>query len=148
MTRLSGVYDDLSIELGSTATFECPCCGRTSTTVHGYLWDSTGATTVYFAGYTSGHPDLRMNLLLSVGEWGEGTTPDQRRAIPMQYLAEDGHQQFCFPPVESSPWYGHEILGPMVDPATISAEEKLNYENLIGVALAKDPRIAEYLQNG
>lgn len=77
---------DLAVELGALAKHSCSCCGRESETVHGYLYDESGTTTVYFAGYTYGHHERRANLLLSVGAWGEGTAPTDRIAIAMQVI--------------------------------------------------------------
>ena len=80
----------VNIELGDAAAHDCPCCGKKSETVHGFLYGRDGATSVYFAGYTHGHPERRANMLLSVGGWGEGTTEADRRAVALQATAEAG----------------------------------------------------------
>ena len=139
---------DLAIELGETATHWCPCCERESETVHGYIWDPTGTTSVYFAGYTQGHPELRANLLLSVGGWGEGTTPADRRAFALQVVASNQELTFTFPEPETSPWYGDELLGANVDPQQISQKEREEVRDLARFAIENDQRVAQYLELG
>jgi hypothetical protein len=140
---------DLSVELGEdVAKHRCVCCNRESVTVHGYLYDETGDTTVYLAGYVHGHPERRANLVLSVGGWGEGTGPDDRKAIALQLLAYDGRCDVLFPPAETSPWFEKETLGRMVQPGDMTEDERSVYTRLANAAADKDPRIADYLANG
>lgn len=139
---------DLAVELGDLATYLCPCCGRKSETVHGYLYDKAGATSVYFAGYTHGHPERRANMVLSVGGWGEGTTPEDRQAIALQAVSDGGRKSFTFLPVKASPWYGQAFLGIPVSPEQLSVDERILYIELARIAVEKDPRVAWYLEKG
>jgi hypothetical protein len=136
------------IELGDVAKYQCPCCERESETVHGFLYDSTGATSVYFAGYTHGHPERRANLVLSVGGWGEGTTPADRNSIALQVVSGGKGLTFTFPPAETSPWYRKEYLGTMLSPDRLSMEDRVHYRGLASVVVEKDPRVAGYLARG
>jgi hypothetical protein len=138
----------LDIELGDMATFSCACCQRDSATVHGFLYDTSGTTSVYFAGFTHGHPERRANLVLSVGGWGEGTTPADRTAIAPEVYATNGHLAFGFPVAENSPWYGKEFLGRMVSPSELTADERERYQDMAKVVVEKDPRVADYLERG
>jgi hypothetical protein len=142
------VFEDLSIELGEAAAYQCACCGRQSETVHGYLYDESGATSVYFAGYTQGHPERRVNVALSIGGWGEGTTPSDREASALQVLADDHGRQYVFPPAETSPWYHEAFLGRMKSPDQLSREERARLQELAKAAVEKDPRVASYLARG
>lgn len=139
---------DLAIELGEVAKYRCPCCEKESQTVHGFLYDRTGATSVYFAGYTHGHSERRANMVLSVGGWGEGTTPADRRAIVLQVYSLDRELVFTFPPAETSPWYGKDFLGRMLRPEELSDEDRMRYRGLASVAVQKDPRVSGYLEQG
>src|SRR3954468_2404921 len=116
------INSDVKIEFGGAAPYQCPCCGRQSETVHGYLYRSDGTTSVYLAGFTHGHPERRANMVLSVGAWGEGTTPAERKAIALQAIAQGGAITFSFPPPESSPWSGTDFLGAMVSPEGLSSD--------------------------
>lgn len=140
--------DGLQIELGDTAKYRCSCCDKESRTVHGFLSDSTGQTSVYFAGYTQGHPEKRLNVVLSVGGWGEGTSPSDRRAIPLKVAIVDDRLTFAFPRAEDSPWYGEEFLGEMVESGDLSDEDRLRSEVLARFVIANDPRVARYIKGG
>ena len=140
--------DDLAIELGDVAKHHCPCCEKESETVHGYLYDTTGATSVYLAGYTHGHPERRTNMVLSVGGWGEGTTPADRTAIALQVCSANGELVFAFPPAETSPWYHEDFLGEMLRPEDLSEEDRVRYRSLARVAVQKDSRVSGYLEHG
>jgi hypothetical protein len=137
---------DLAIELGEVAKYRCPCCERESETVHGFLYDRSGATFVYFAGYTHGHPERRANMVLSVGAWGEGTTPADRKAIALQVYSVKRGLVFTFPPAETSPWYRKEFKD--VAPEELSDEDRVRYRDLAKAAVQKDPRVAGYLEQG
>jgi hypothetical protein len=139
---------ELNVELGEIATYQCSCCGGESETAQGFLFDDTGETTVYFAGYTRGHPVRRANLVLSVGGWGEGTTPQDRRAIAMCVAPSSNGRSFTFPLAESSPWHGQQFLGAMLQPENIPIDERRRYEKLATVAVEKDKRVAHYLAHG
>jgi hypothetical protein len=141
---------DLKIELGDTAKFSCPCCGRASETVHGFLYDPTGETSVYFAGYTPGHPRRRANMVLSVGGWGDGKNAEDRTAIALEASFGTGQDdvEFKFPPAETSPWYGKRFLGRMLEPDELSEENREQYRQLALAAVEKDPRVSGYRQSG
>ncbi len=139
---------ELAIDLGDTATHQCPCCGRESTTVHGYLYDETGETSVYFAGYAHGHPERRANMVVSIGGWGEGMMPADRKSIALQVVFDGRSKKFVFPAAETSPWYGEEFLGQMKEATQLSEGDRLRFCELARVATEKDPRVAWYLEHG
>jgi len=138
----------LEIELGGVSRYECPCCKLDSQTVHGFLYESSGATSVYFAGYTHGHPQRRANLVLSIGGWGEGTTPADRKAIAMQAFIGDQGITFTFPLSETSPWYGEDFLGTMLNPEQLSTPDRARSQELARAVIEKDPRVAGYFEHG
>lgn len=139
---------DVKIEMGDAAPYLCPCCGKQSETVHGYLYRPDGTTSVYFAGYTHGHPERRANMVLSVGGWGEGIAPGDRKAIALQATSQSGVITFSFPPPEASPWFGKAFLGAMVSPEGLSSDERQRIVSLSKIAVAQDHRVASYFANG
>jgi hypothetical protein len=139
---------ELIVELGDLAKYNCSCCGMESETVHGFLYGPDGTTTVYFAGYTCGHAERRANLVLSVGGWGEGTTPEDRTAIALQVRSVDGAIEFEFPPAATSPWHGKGFLGIMLSPEELSDQDRARYRRIASVAVEKDPRVSGYLGAG
>ena len=139
---------DANIELGDAATHDCHCCGKKSETVHGFLYGRDGATSVYFAGYTHGHPERRANMLLSVGGWREGTTEADRRAVALQATAEAGRVTFNFPPPETSPWFGKVFLGSMQSPDELSDDERRRLVTMAQIIVNQDPRVGSYFTSG
>lgn len=140
--------DGVEIELGGMSRHECPCCKLDSYTVHGFLYEKTGTTSVYFAGYTYGHQKRRANLVLSIGDWGEGTTPAHRKAIAMQAFLDDQAITFTFPHAKTSPWYGEGFLGTMSSPEQLSAQDRAHSQELARAIVEKDPRVAGYFEHG
>lgn len=138
----------MHIELGDVATYQCPCCGQQSETVHGYLYDDTGDTTVYFVGYTRGHLTRGANLVLSVGGWGEGMGPDDRHAVPLVVTWAKPGESLIFVDAETSPWYGETFLGEMRDHKYYSRDERETYLNLAKAIIALDSRVADYRGHG
>jgi hypothetical protein len=139
---------ELGIELGDTTHFSCPDCGRSSETVHGYLFDPAGDTAVYFAGYTPGHSERRANMVVSAGGWGEGMEPEDRTAVALQATFDGGGVEITFPPPRTSPWFGKDFLGKMRDPGGLSEDDHRVYRTLALAAIEKDPRVAAYRKTG
>jgi hypothetical protein len=139
---------DITLEIGGVATHDCPCCGRRSETVHGFLYRPDGATSVYFAGYTLGHPERHVDMLLSVGGWGEGTTPADRQSIALQAIAKDDGVTFTFPSPETTSCFDNQkrgFLGEMRSPEELSTDDRRHLTGQAEIALAQDPRVASYL---
>jgi hypothetical protein len=68
----------------------CPCCGRRSKRVWGQAYFGDRASAAYFVEWTVGHiPDLGANIDMIIGNWGEGTTPDERNAVALAYRLLD-----------------------------------------------------------
>lgn len=138
--------ENISVEPAELSTHLCPCCGGESQTVHGYLFDETGATVVYFAGYTSGHTERQANMALSIGGWGEGTTPNDREVVVVHVRSDNNGLFFEFPPPETSPWYEESFLGRILDPNRLSDEERRHYQELSKIVAQNDSRLAGFLQ--
>lgn len=147
MTR-DDAMEPLEFEPGEVATHTCACCGMDSDTVHGFLYGPGGETTVYFAGYTRGHPERWASMVLSVGGWGDDTPPADRRAIPLQVHAFEGDLRFIFVPAEASPWNGEEVLGAMASVDELTDDDRARYRSIAQAAVKQDPRVAAYFDHG
>lgn len=133
----------LSLEPAGESVFDCRCCGRQSTTVHGYIWDEAGRTTVYFAGFTDGHAERSANVLLSVGEWGEGTTGDDRHVVVLHAKSSTDVDV-----VDPSVWPSapdEALLGKTIDHSALSDADVDYVRDLARFALRNDPRTRAYL---
>ena len=63
----------------------CTCCGNTSKTIWGDLSNQERTLAVYFIQWTVNSPDHHPNIDLIVGEWGEGTDPQQRILVSLEF---------------------------------------------------------------
>lgn len=71
---------------GSRDSGRCACCGRFSRTVRGHAWWESERLAAYFVHWSRGHVAERgANIDLVIGEWGEGTTAEDRVAVSLEY---------------------------------------------------------------
>lgn len=69
----------------------CDDDGTTSRTVWGYINVDGAARAVYYVQWTLGQPaENGANIDLLMGEWGDGTTPEQRVALSLVLEINDG----------------------------------------------------------
>lgn len=141
-------HESLSIELGESSVRRCACCGNDSVTVHGYLYDSTGDTAVYLAGFTVGHGDGRANVLVSPGPWGEGTSPGARTSIAFEAVVVGNALMLELADPASSPWPLDSAMGQVQHPASISKAHAERSSRLARQACEKDPRVGAALRKG
>lgn len=67
----------------------CPDCGRPAAVAHGYIYANGDAYALYFVDWCEAHDDRRLAFLtLAFGEWADGSTPAERRALCVQIRAD------------------------------------------------------------
>ena len=74
---------------------ECECCGNTSHTVWGYVYEGSTGTTraaraVYYAGWVEDHDDRLISITIGLEIWGEGATAADRRSFGIDVRSIDG----------------------------------------------------------
>lgn len=117
----------LTIETAGEAVFgTCDCCGKTTRRVWGFVHADASAYASYFVQWSEGHvSEYGAAWDLIIGEWGDGTSADDRYAVRLRYRNDD------------------EAFGFMVVDAEAGAYESLAShallrEDIIGRPLAKD----------
>ncbi len=103
------------IELGAETTPICSCCGSLSHVLRGFVSDERGARAVYLAGYTEKNPDHFGTLLISLGGWGEGATPAQRKAILILVRNIEGKPQFMVGSAADCRWGDVSMMGRIME---------------------------------
>jgi hypothetical protein len=134
----------LVVEAAGEWTHNCPCCGRKSETVLGFIYDGP-TTVVYFAGSTLGHQPAHVNAVLSVGGWGEGTSPSNRHAVVVIVHGSKNLPSIDFPPPSTSPWFGEPELGRALTPEEMMDDDFAYCQQLMQAVLLEDPRVARFL---
>jgi hypothetical protein len=105
----------LKIEPGeATEHGPCPDCGGQTRSVWGYAYADSAARALYFIRWTDGHLERGAQLLLSIGKWGVGTSPKDRRSVGLECRVEKDRPGFMVVNASSLPWAGRALLGEML----------------------------------
>jgi hypothetical protein len=76
-------------------TGRCECCGNISRSVWGFVRRDREPFAAYFVHWTQGHvADSGANFDLILGEWGEGTRPQDRCTVSLIYRFTDSGAGF------------------------------------------------------
>jgi hypothetical protein len=103
----------ISIEFEEPHRNICECCGEATIALTRYVSDDGGAHAVYFASFGEQH-GKEVKLVVSIGEWGDGSSPTARWAFPL-VLWDDGDQfGVALTEPETSPWKDESFLGEML----------------------------------
>lgn len=105
----------LRIEFEEPHTQTCECCGGTTSKLTRFVYSEGIAHAVYYASFTDKHLDRVVYLAVSLGDWEEGSAPNQRRAFALKMRATDNQYEVTVTDASESPWRGVAILGPMLD---------------------------------
>ncbi len=101
----------LEIELAEASEHRCGCCGKRSHTLRGFVTKDGDAHAVYMAGYTEKHTPEEGTLLVSIGDWTDGSTPADRAAVVMKAQKIDGRFQLMVVGPEGCPWDDVAVFG-------------------------------------
>ncbi len=139
----------LTIELGEAAEpHPCKCCGATTYMVYGLVYHEESAHAVYFAGWSEGHREQGLRLAVSIGDWGEDATAQDRVAIGLVARLERPQVLFDVVDPADSPWGEYDFIGPMM-PAEQGREHPYldAYIEVAKAAVRDDPRVRDFLKS-
>ena len=105
----------IEIEYEDPSEIVCDCCGNTTTRLTRFVYKDKDAFAVYYAAFTKKHPEKRLSGLISLGEWGEGSTPQERRAFAFQIWQDDESYQVSLVNADQSSWNDAEVMGRVLD---------------------------------
>jgi len=79
-------HDELTVEpAGSSDIDSCDCCGNASRTVWGFIRRREEPVAAYYVGWVVGHPDHGARFDLILGQWGDGTSSQDRFAVSLLF---------------------------------------------------------------
>jgi hypothetical protein len=137
----------IELEEGGSSETHCACCGKVSQTVHGYLYDANGRTSVYFIRFSEGHVELLPDALLCFGGWGEGGTPSQRISLSFKLeLVGNSHVELRHYAPEDSPWFGEEQLGQFSTADRFSESDLAYCSRLMLFVVGTDIRVRKFAE--
>jgi hypothetical protein len=120
----------------------CSCCGGQRRRIWGYVHDGEAALAAYFLLWTVGQvPTHGARLDLILGDWADGTTPENRFAVSLEYRRDDSATGFAVidaddsrSTVASRSLRREEVVDTEIAKAATAIAEAI---------LAADPRTAE-----
>ena len=89
----------------------CDCCGGRTVSLTRFVTEDGDAFAIYYVRFSENHADKPALATISIGDWGESASPDQRRAFAME-LAPEGVRIID---ASGSPWNETRLIGRTLD---------------------------------
>lgn len=136
---------ELTIERGNETVGRCGHCGKVSHTIRGFVSDARGPYGVYFAGYTEKHDDGIGTLVISLGNWSEGATPNDRQAVLLRVRGRNMEMMVGDP--DDSPWTDIDVLGRILNREEALKHPRIeDYYHVADHIVAEDDRFTRYFR--
>jgi hypothetical protein len=101
----------IEIEQDKIDISKCDCCGGKVTNLTRFVYQDGDAFAIYYVSFTEGHEDKVAYALIGIGEWGEDSTPDQRKAYSLKLWEGTSDWQVTVTDRDESPWKDVKFLG-------------------------------------
>ncbi len=135
------------IELPEPSRSLCDCCGGLSVRMTRFVLRNDAPYAVYCAAYSNHRSHRELAMLVSLGEWGEGSTPSQRSAFYCRIRPSGDSYELMLGDAARSSWADDERVG-----AKLSREQALAHPmksiafGLIDDVFHKDPSLRGFLE--
>ena len=116
----------LTFGLEEPTSSKCECCGGGTTSLTRFVYEDGNAYAIYYARFGLDHDPRVVEVVVSVGEWGEDSGPWDRVAFSLRLRATEGEYQVTVVDAAESPWEGVELLGRILDRADALQHERLD----------------------
>src|SRR5215471_3783093 len=103
--------NEYEIELSEPSASTCACCGGLTVRLTRFVYRNGDAFAVYYAAYSNNHPGSEVSLLISLGQWGEGSQPSQRAAFYCRVRPKDKSYDVNLGDALESHWRTAKIVG-------------------------------------
>jgi hypothetical protein len=124
----------------------CVCCGGQTTWLTRFVYSDGDAHAVYYAAYSDNHRQRRVSVAVSLGAWGEGSTPAGRLAFALQLRAAESEYQVMVVDAKDSPWEDAKFLGRMLNRKKALAHPWIQEVfHITDHILAEDRAVRDYL---
>ena len=107
----------IAIEFELPSVSRCECCGSETVRLTRFVSKDGDAHAVYYLQFTAGHDSLHIAGLISLGEWGDGASPDDRLAFPFRLWASTDAYNVGLMDASESPWADVTYLGRLLNRA-------------------------------
>ncbi len=134
----------LTIEPRAPAKSRCGCCGGSTTTLTRFVYRDGDAHAIYYARFSDDHPTASVGLLVSVGEYGEGASEEDRVAFAMELRPGDGVR---VTDADESPWRDAKVVGRILNRPEGLAHPLLQEAlHIVDHAVSEDEPLRAYLE--
>jgi hypothetical protein len=125
----------------------CADCGRSFSSVYGFLYEDGDAHAVYTAVLQSNHPSTVVDIALSFGSWAEEATAADRTRVGVRVWPEEDELKMHINDPAESAWGDSDTLGKIAGRGEVLGTP-LEREALRAVefVIAHDSRIEEHLR--
>jgi hypothetical protein len=83
----------IKIEFEEPIIEKCDCCGQEIVRLTRFVYQDNDAFGVYYINFTRGHSPKVAYGLVGLGEWGDGSQPNNRIAFPFKIWTNESHYQ-------------------------------------------------------
>jgi hypothetical protein len=138
---------NLEIELSPPDRFgPCECCGGMNVRLTRFVYRDGDAHAVYYAAFANNHPEHELHMLVSIGEWGEGSEPSQRDAFFCRLRATDDAYQLMLEDAATSSWSEAGVVGKLLSQEEARAHpRKAEVFEIADEAVLSDPQVKGFL---
>jgi len=125
----------------------CQDCDSTTYSVHGYIYKDDNARGVYYARWTKDHLERGVQMLLSVGRWGDGTNGKMRKALGVECRMGEDRPAFMLVDAATMPWRDESLLGASLTREEALANRAIKKEtfDILDELIEQDNRIKAFL---
>lgn len=90
----------------------CECCQNRNTVLTRFIYKNDDAYGIYYASFSEGHAEKRVDAIISLGDWG-GDYPKapNRVSFPFQVWPTNDEFHISLINAEDSPWKHVDLLG-------------------------------------
>ena len=136
---------EMSLEMGpEDAPFPCDDCGGATYVLRGGVRADGRDRAVYVAAQTEGHRPIA--LALSVGRFGQGTSPTDRVVFTLLARVEEGSIELMVVDPDRCPFDCAEVLGEQLGREDALARSELQEVFRVAEFIAsEDPRVGAWL---
>lgn len=89
----------------------CSDCESSTRSIWGYVYKENNAYAVYYARWTENHLERGIEILLSIGQWGEGTSGEMRNRVGVKCQIDSAVPAFMIVDASTMPWNDEKVLG-------------------------------------
>ncbi len=135
----------IRIEFEPPVHATCECCGANTTRLTRFVYEDEAAYAVYFAALGKSHPEVK--AVVSVGTWGDGSSPGDRVAFPMVLWQNADNHAVTLVDRADSPWKDVELIGTVLDrDVALNHPRKTDVYHLTDHIFREDPEIRAFFE--